>query len=53
MHGAVDHRRNVLQERAAKRDIQNLHPAADREDRQLGVHRGLDERYLVFVPSRL
>jgi hypothetical protein len=50
---AVDHRWDVLNQRAAERDVEYLHAATNREDRKTGLGRRTDQRDLVLVPARL
>ncbi len=50
---AGDLRRDVLHQRAAAGDVQDLHAAADRENRQVAPARRGNQRDLELVPSRL
>ena len=53
MLGPLLPERNVLDERAPERDVQDLDAAAHPEDGQPAVERALDELELVGVASRL
>ena len=45
-----DLRRDVLNERAPARHVEDLNPPADREDGEIGVERVAHEGELVLVP---
>ena len=45
-----DLRRDVLNERAPARHVEDLNPPADREDGEIGVERAAHEGELVLVP---
>ena len=50
---AAHFRRNILDERAARGDVQHLHAAADREDGQIARARRHDEGNLELVARRI